>query len=271
MPLDNNIKFKKSIRKKPLILVTNDDGVHSAGIKELTRRLKRVGDLLVVAPAFEQSATSHSLTLHRPLRCDEIAKNTYIVDGTPTDCVNLAVNFILKGRRPDMLFSGINRGPNMGDDVHYSGTVSAAVEGGIIGVPSVAVSVTGSLSDAIAGRGGFRFDVAGAFSEKLARLILKKWLPKGVILNVNVPNLPAEKIKGHKITFQGKKNYINIATEKIDPRNKKYYWISGEEAGFDNIPGSDCNAVSMGIISITPIRVNLTHEGSIKELRRWKF
>lgn len=271
MPLDNKIKLIKNAKLRPLFLVTNDDGINSGGIKALGLALKKVGDVLMVAPAFEQSATSHSLTLHRPLRCDPIAKDIYIVDGTPTDCVTLAINFILKGRRPDIIFSGINRGPNLGDDVHYSGTVSAAIEGGIMGIPSVAVSVAGNLADALSGRGGFNFKPAAQFSARLAKLLLKKGMPRGVILNVNVPNAPAKQICGIKATFLGKKNYINITNEKTDPRGKNYYWISGEESGFDDIPGSDCNAVYNNQISITPLRVDVTYRPFVKELENWRF
>ena len=271
MPLDKNIIFKLSHRKKPLILITNDDGVSSLGIKTLAKTMKKVGNVLVVAPAVEQSASSHSLTLYRPLRCKRLANNVYAVDGTPTDCINLAMNFIVRDHPPDLIFSGINRGPNMGDDVHYSGTVSAAIEGGIMGIPSVAISVAGSLAHAFAGRPGFKFKAAANFAARVARKILRQKLPSGIILNINVPNIPQNKIKGCKVTFQGKKNYSDITTEKLDPRGERYYWISGIEAGFDDIPGSDCNAVAEGLISITPIRVNLTDLGYLKKVEKWKW
>lgn len=271
MPLDQNIKLITSKRKKPLILVTNDDGVSSKGLKTLTKALKTIADVLVIAPLVEQSATSHTLSLHRPLRCKKISKNIYAVDGSPADCINLAVNFLLNGRRPDLLFSGINRGPNLGDDIHYSGTVSAAVEGGIVGIPSASISVAGPLADAFAGRGGFKYHAASRFAVKVAKQILKRGLPKNIILNINVPNIPEKKIKGCLITFQGKKNYANITNEKLDPRGEKYYWISGKEVGFDDIPGSDCNAIDDGFISITPVRVNLTDEHFMKKLKGWKF
>ncbi len=271
MPLDKNIKYTASKRKRPLIVVTNDDGVASPGIKALSAALKKVGDVLVVAPVSEQSTTSHSLTLHRPLRCKAIRRNVYAVDGTPTDCVNLAVNFILRGTKPDMIFSGINRGPNLGDDINYSGTVSAAIEGGIVGVPSIAISVAGSLADAAQTLGGFTFKAAAEFAVRAARQVLKRGLPKDVILNINVPNLPTNKIKGYKMTFQGKKNYANLTTEKLDPRGVKYYWICGEEAGFDDIPGSDCNAINNGCISITPLRVSLTESVFLKKMNSWRF
>lgn len=271
MPLDKNIKYIASKRKRPLIVVTNDDGVSSPGIKALTSALKKLGDVIVVAPLAEQSATSHSLTLHRPLRCQSIAKDVYAVDGTPTDCVNLAVNFILRGTKPDLIFSGINRGPNLGDDIHYSGTVSAAIEGGIFGVPSIAISVAGRLSDAARSFGGFMFKPAAAFAVRVARQVLKRGMPKDVILNINVPNLPLRLIKGYKVTSQGEKNYANLSTEKLDPRGIKYYWICGEEAGFEDIPGSDCNTINNGYISITPIKVSLTEFRFQKKMRSWRF
>lgn len=270
MPVDKSIRYKSLKRSRPLILVTNDDGFYAAGLQALVKALEKVGDIMIVAPAVEQSATSHSFTLHRPLRCREVAANRFIVDGTPADCVNLALNFILKGQRPDIIFSGINRGPNMGDDVHYSGTVSAAVEGGIFGVAAVAMSVDGRLADALAGK-GFKFAGAAEFAVKIARQVLKHGLPKDIILNVNVPNIPRHRIRGWRITFQGMKNYSNITTERIDPRGFKYYWISGEETGFEDIEGSDCNAVAEGYVSITPIRVDLTEHSLIKKMKAWRF
>ncbi len=268
MPIDKNVKYRKSNRSKPLILVTNDDGVNYYGIKALAKSLKKIADILIVAPAVEQSAMSHALTLYRPLRCDKIAKNTYVVDGTPTDCINLAVHVILKGHRPDMIFSGINKGPNLGDDVHYSGTVSAAVEGGILGIPSVAISLGSAVLNSHKLKKS-RFNLAARFAVKVAREVLKKGLPKGVILNVNVPS--SEKIKGYKYTILGKKNYSDITSENKDPRGRKFYWIHGEESGYDDIEGSDCNAIGAGHISITPIRVDPTAHHFLNNLKRWRI
>lgn len=267
MPLDKGIKYTDPRRKRPLILVTNDDGIHAKGIKALVSALKKVADVMVVAPSVEQSATSHALTLYRPLRCDRIASNVYVVDGTPTDCINMGVNLVLKGKRPDCIFSGINSGPNLGDDVHYSGTVSAAVEGGIMQIPSVAMSI-----GYVAGlKLNFNYRAAADFAKKLARLVIRNGIPKGVILNVNVPNLPTKKIRGYKTTILGKKNYSNITTEKTDPRGRKYYWIHGEETGHDDIKGSDCNAISEGFISITPIVVDPTARKFLKRMIKWRI
>ncbi len=261
MPIDKKIPALPK-RARPLILVANDDGVYAAGIRALARALKKVGRVVVVAPDQQKSAASHSLTLHRPLRIRKLATDVYSVDGTPTDCINLGINEILK-QRPDLIVSGINDGPNLGDDVHYSGTVSAAVEGGILGVPGIAMSM-GS-------RDVIDFTPAAQFAVRLARLVLAHGLPKGIILNVNVPNLPAAKLRGHAFTKQGKRNYGDIIVEKIDPRGRKYYWIGGDEAGFVDIPGSDCNAVAEGRISITPLRVNLTDRSAFAHFKKWKW
>lgn len=247
---------------RPLLLVTNDDGVYSEGIRSLAKALKQVGHVIVVAPTVERSAASHALTLHRPLRINKISTDVYAVDGTPTDCVNLGVNEILH-RKPDLLISGINRGANLGDDVHYSGTVSAALEGGILGLKSVAISLHA--------RDHFRFQGACQFAVRLARKLLRTTLPKGTILNVNVPNLPQNKIRGFTVVKQGKRNYGDIVVEKIDPRGRKYYWLGGDQEGFEDIPGSDCNAVLARMIAITPIRVDLTDVAFLKKMQQWKW
>lgn len=244
------------------ILVTNDDGIDSPGIKALAKALKEVrgAEVIVVAPDREQSAKSHSLTLHRPLRLKKVKKDFYAVDGTPTDCVFLAQSIIYKNGLPDFVFSGINRGGNLGDDVHYSGTVSAAVEGGLIGVPSVALSQLGLDK--------FNFAKAAEFSKKILKLILKNPLPKGIILNVNVP----ENCKSLDYQFckTGKRNYGKAAAEKIDPRGRPYYWVGGDQYEFFDIPGSDCNVIQDGKISVTPIRVNWTSNSVLKKMQAWK-
>lgn len=248
--------------KKPLILVTNDDGVGSRGISVLTQHLKRLGRVVIVAPDQERSAASHSITLHRPLRINNIAPDSYSVDGTPTDCVMLGIHEILK-RMPDLIVSGINHGGNMGDDVHYSGTVSAAIEGGILGVKSIAVSL---VMD-----NGKNFEVAASFALRLARQVFEHGLSPGIILNANVPDLPADKIRGCVVVKQGKRNYGGIISERVDPRKKKYYWIGGDQACFEDIEASDCNAVRDGFISITPLRVNMTDHSAMEALMKWKM
>lgn len=261
MPIDRNIPRTKR-RKRPLILVSNDDGVYSDGIRTLAKELKALGQVVVVAPDQQRSATSHSITLHRPLRVRKISYDVYSVDGTPTDCINLGINEIVR-QLPDLIVSGINRGANLGDDAHYSGTVSAAVEGGILGVRAIAISVVA--------RDRVVYKPAASFCTRLAKKVMGVGLPRGVILNVNVPNLPASKITGYAFTKQGKRNYGDIIVEKIDPRGKKYYWIGGDETGFVDIPNSDCNVVAEGKISITPIRVNLTDEAALKKLKAWRL
>lgn len=261
MPIDSNLVITRRGRR-PLILISNDDGVYSEGLRFLARRLKQIGRIVIVAPDQERSAASHALTLHRPLRVKKISQDVYAVDGTPTDCINLGINEILK-QKPDVIISGINHGANLGDDVHYSGTVSAALEGGIIGVPSIAISVVA--------RERFRFEAATEFAVRLVKKILRDGLPKGIILNVNVPNVQPSLIKGYEITAQGKRNYGNIIVEKFDPRGRRYYWIGGDETGFEDIPHTDCNAVLANRISITPLRVNMTDKATISHLKKWKL
>lgn len=252
----------KSSKKTPLILVSNDDGFYSEGIKTLAKALRSIGQVVTVAPDQERSAASHSLTLHRPLRVKKIATDVYAVDGTPTDCITIAVKELLP-RAPDLIVSGINNGANLGDDVHYSGTVSAAVEGGIMGIPSIAISLMS--------REEGHFDTAAQFAVRLSKKALKEGIPSGVILNVNVPNVSLKQIKGYQFTKQGKRNYGDIIAERIDPRGKKYYWIGGDEHGFEDISQSDCNAVLTNYISITPIRVNLTDHEYLETLSQWKL
>jgi 5'-nucleotidase len=245
------------------ILVTNDDGVHSEGLIVLAKALREIGDIFIVAPQTEKSAIAHSLTLHRPLRVEKMKRNVYAVDGTPADCVHLAVNAILP-ERPRLVVSGINKGGNLGDDVTYSGTVSAAFEGTLLGIPSFAISLVS--------RSHFRFETAARFALKVAQHILKKGLPKDTLLNINVPNLKQEEIKSYKITQQGRWAHNGSAVvEKVDPRGKKYYWIGGGELIFDKRKDTDFDAVSNSYISITPLHLDLTHYPSIQQLRKWRL
>lgn len=218
---------------------------------------------MVVAPDRERSATSHSLTVHRPLRVQQVGPGFYSVDGTPTDSVMVGVHKILK-KRPDLLVSGINRGANLGEDVHYSGTVSAALEGAIMGIPAIAVSVVGLEAP-------FIFEPAARFALKLARRVLKEGLPPGVVLNVNVPNKPAKQIRGAEVTSLGKHNYGDLIVEKIDPRGRSYFWIGGDPRHFEDRPGSDCNAFLKNKISVTPIQVDLTDYRFHQRLKEWKL
>ena len=245
-----------------LILVSNDDGVQSPGIRLLADALRCMGDVYIIAPDRERSAASHALTLHKPLRLDNLGNNIYAVNGTPTDCINLGVNGLLH-RKPDLVVSGINRGGNLGDDVTYSGTVSAAFEGTLLGIPSFAISQVAE-SD-------YKFETAAGFALQLALMIKEKSLPPGVLLNVNVPNLDTAFIRGIKITQQGKRIYDkNAVVEKVDPRGKKYYWIGGSRLSWEDTKDSDFSAIENDMISITPLRLDLTEFNAIKELRNWE-
>jgi 5'-nucleotidase len=243
----------------PTILISNDDGINSEGLHKLHEALKPLGEVYIVAPDRDQSAVSHSLSLHRPLRIEQMSDNIYIVDGTPTDCINLAINGILKDRKPDLVVSGINKGENLGDDITYSGTVSAAMEGALLGINSIAISLATKVN--------FNFDAASQYSRMIANYVLEKKLPEDTVLNVNIPNLPVGNIKGVLVTRQGKRVYGEPVVEKVDPRGKKYYWIGGYELGSVEIENSDITAVRDGYVSVTPICLDLTNYGFLEKLR----
>jgi len=238
------------------ILVTNDDGIHSPGIIALAEALETLGEVMVVAPAHEMSAASHSLTLTRPLRIDRIDARHYSVDGTPTDCVTLAMNQILKDHPPDLVVSGINKGGNLGDDVTYSGTVAGALEASIYGLPGIAVSLVQ--------RTNFEFWHAAQFAAELARRVLGDGLPRGTLLNVNVP--PGE-IRGVRVTRQGNKIIRPNVIEGTDPRQRKYYWIGEESLIWNEEAGTDYEALRQGFVSITPLRTDLTDYSALEELK----
>lgn len=244
------------------ILVTNDDGIFSEGLVALKESLQDLGRVYVVAPDRERSAAGHSLTLHFPLRVEETGEDSFAIDGTPTDCVNLAVNGLLDVR-PDLVVSGINKGANMGDDITYSGTVAAAMEGTLLGIPSIAVS--------LAAKKDFMFDRAADFALRASREVIKRGLPKDTLLNINVPNINVSEIKGWKITKQGKRIYGDAVVEKEDPRGRKYFWIGGDNLGFEHVEDSDFQALEDNYISITPLHLDLTNYSSMEELKPWKF
>jgi len=229
------------------ILVTNDDGIFSEGIKLLAAALKGIAEVVVVAPDREQSAAGHSLTLHRPLRLRRIEERWYAVDGTPTDCVNLAVLWLLEeGGRPDLVVSGINFGSNLGDDVTYSGTVSATFEGTLLGIPSVAFSQ--EISE------HFSFARAASFAREFVASLLAEPLPPDLLLNVNIP---ADEIRGVRWTRLGSRRYRQSVVEKEDPRGRKYYWIAGTPEWKEE-QGTDYAALAMGYVSVTPLHLDLT-------------
>ncbi len=241
-----------------MILVTNDDGVYSPGIQMLAKRLRELDEVVIVAPDRERSAAGHSMTLHRPLLIEEVKESVYSVNGTPTDCVNIAVKGLLKGT-PNLVVSGINKGPNLGDDVTYSGTVAGAIEGILLGIPSFAVSLVA--------REDFRFAEAAEVAFRTAALVRKQGLPSGTLLNVNVPNLPLSEIGGTRITRLGKRIYHQMTVERVDPRGKKYYWIGGGEPDWEREEGTDLDAVDRKFVSITPLHLDLTDYASFDKLK----
>ncbi len=245
------------------ILVTNDDGVHSYGLKALVSVMSKIGNVYVAAPVTEKSTTGHALTLHRPLRAKKIGRGQiYAVNGTPTDCVKLALNGLFK-IRPDIVVSGINMGPNLGDDITYSGTVAAAIEATLQNVPAIAISVSC--------KSRAHFKPAQEIALKLIKHIIKHPLPSNILLNVNVPNISEKKIKGYKFTRQGKRRYGDSIVEKVDPRGEKYYWIAGDILGDEPINNSDIQAVLEHYISITPIKLDLTAYDFLKVLSKWRL
>ncbi len=246
---------------KPRILLTNDDGIEADGLRELEAGCAGLGELVVVAPDREQSACSHALTLQRPLRIEERGPGRFAVDGTPTDCVFLGINQILRDRRPDLVLSGINRGGNLGDDLTYSGTVAAAFEATLLGIPALAVSLEIAREH--------HFAAAGRVAARLAAEVLDRGLPPGTLLNINVPDLPFARLRGIRITRQGKRTYSDEVRENIDPRGRRYYWIGGEVLPDEAAEGSDAAAVREGYVSLTPVHLDLTHYRVMAELERW--
>jgi 5'-nucleotidase len=238
------------------ILVTNDDGIHSKGLEALRQAMASLGRTIVVAPDRDNSAVSHSLTMSRPLHVRKIAEDTYTVDGTPTDCVILALGKILK-QKPELLVSGINAGANIGDDISYSGTVSAAMEGTIYGVPSMAVS--------LAGESPFDYTIAAELARKAAAKIIDNILPLNTLINMNVP--AGNNYKGIRITRQGRRLWENAIQETEDPWNRKRYWIGGGTPVKDSSEDTDVRAIHDGYVSITPIHLDLTNHTGINHLK----
>lgn len=245
---------------KPRILVSNDDGLHAEGLAALVEAVEPLGEVWVVAPASEQSAASHALSLHRPLRLKQVKERWFSVDGTPADCVYLAVHHVLRDRAPTLVLSGINHGPNLADDVIYSGTVAAAREGALLGFGAIAFSLVT--------RRTFDFTHATRFAHALVASALANGLAARTLLNVNIPSHgpPA----GYEITRLGRHTYGAGVVEKEDPRGRTYYWIGG--TGYEHVsaPGTDVTAVhEHRRASVTPILLDLTLEGALEPLRRW--
>jgi 5'-nucleotidase len=245
----------------PLFLITNDDGIQSPGLDALVQTLRQMAECMVIAPDRDNSAVSHSLTMNRPLRVTRLEEGLYTLDGTPTDCVAIGLKKIIK-RKPDLLISGINPGPNLGDDISYSGTVSAAVEGTMYGIPSLAVS--------LAGEAPYDFTRAAEVAAQLAGMILKQGLPKDTLLNANVP--AAAVIKGMKVTRQGRRLWDNAIQETRDPWGRKHYWIGGGTPSPDSGEDTDVYAVANGYISVTPIHLDLTNHQGVEHLKKdWQL
>ncbi|HET7226540.1 MAG TPA: 5'/3'-nucleotidase SurE [Candidatus Eisenbacteria bacterium] len=244
------------------ILVTNDDGIHAPALLRLREALSPLGDVVIVAPDRDQSATSHSLTLHRPFRIQRHDDNVFSVDGTPTDCVVTAWYGLLDGT-PDLVVSGINHGPNMGEDVFYSGTVAAAIEGTLQGAPSIAVS--------LASRAPADFVDPARWAAGLAREVLDHGLPRRQLLNVNIPNRPWSELGGVQVTRLGSRVYRDTLVRKTDPRGRDYYWIGGQDPVWESVEGTDFHAVHAGCISVTPMRLDLTDEDALVDIERWRL
>jgi len=243
---------------QPRILVTNDDGIQAPGLARLEEALGAVGEVHVYAPDREQSAVGHCVSLHRPLRVTRCGPRQFMVDGTPTDCVMLAVRDLM-GFRPDLVVSGINPGPNLGDDVTYSGTVAGAFEGMLLGIPSMAVSM--------AQRGIAHLDTAAMVAVRLARYMLENGLSGGAMLNVNVPDVAYGELRGLAITRMGRRTYQDEIIRREDPRGGVYYWIGGATPSHVQEPGTDFEAVEQGKVSVTPLHRDLTHHAVLDHFR----
>lgn len=232
-----------------VILITNDDGVHSDGITALKDALSPGNVVYVMAPERERTCVAHAITLHKPLRIREHGGDVFSSNGTPADCVLLGIKTIMP-RKPDFIVSGINKGPNMGQDVNYSGTVAAAKEGASLGIPSLAVS--------LCAREDFRFHDAALCVVDIIERLRHKEMPQGVFLNVNIPNIPSRELKGFMVTSLGKRIYNEVVVERVDPRGGKYYWIGGNGVSCEYTPGSDFSATEKGYISLTPLGLDTT-------------
>jgi 5'-nucleotidase len=243
------------------ILCTNDDGVLATGLRVLASAARTLGPVTVVAPDREQSATSHSLTLHHPLRSRRGTDGSLMVDGTPTDCVILAVNALLE-ERPTFCLSGVNHGPNMGEDVLYSGTVAAAMEATVLGIPAVALSYAGSDFESIEG-----WEVT--LSNLLQQLTSRGGLPEATLLNVNLPPIEPADVRGIRVTTLGKRRYSDSLTRALDPSGREYFWIGGGSLSWDGGEDSDFRAIEEGYISVTPLHLDLTNYRLLEKVRGW--
>ncbi len=242
------------------ILLSNDDGYFAPGLAALADALQTLGEVVVVAPEQNRSGASNSLTLDRPLYLKKAVNGFHFVNGTPTDCVHLAVTGMLD-KLPDIIVSGINHGANMGDDTIYSGTVAAATEGFLLGIPSIAISLTSFESK--------YFATAGLVARELVERFIRDPIREPVLLNVNVPDIPYAAIKGMEVTRLGRRHKAEPVVKMISPRNETVYWIGAAGAAADAGPGTDFNAVERGLVSITPLQIDLTHAAQLPAIRQW--
>jgi 5'-nucleotidase len=248
------------------ILVSNDDGINSRGIRLLAAELRKLGEVTVVAPDTERSAVGHAITLSDPLRVKEVREEGdlfgYAVNGTPSDCVKIAINALL-AEPPDLVVSGVNLGANVATDIIYSGTVSAATEGTIMGVPSIAVSLNTFVNP--------DFQPAARFARQIAQEVHERGLAQGTLLNVNVPNLPWDRIAGVVVVRQGRSRFVETFHKRIDPRNNTYYWQAGEMVVIEEGEDVDVAALRAGNITVTPIHYDLTNYSQLELLKRWNL
>jgi 5'-nucleotidase len=248
----------------PLILITNDDGIHAPGILALSHAMNGIGDVWVFAPDRQQSAVGHGVSLHRPLRVHKLQERWFSVDGTPTDCVMLAVRDLLpRGKKPDLVLSGINIGANLGDDVTYSGTVAGAFEGMLLGCKAIAFSDVSYNPR--------HLDTAARFARRLSEQILEHGLETCTMLNVNVPDLPYDQLGGVAITKMGRRDYQDEIVTRHDPRGNAYFWIGGAEPSHFQESGTDFEAIEGGKVSVTPLHRDLTHFAAIDALKNQKL
>jgi 5'-nucleotidase len=245
------------------ILVSNDDGIHAPGLKVVETIATALSDeVWVVAPETEQSGAGHSLTLHRPLRVRHISERRFAVDGTPTDAVMLAINTLIPGEPPSLMLSGVNRGSNVADDVTYSGTIAAAIEATMLGVPAIAMSQHYKDDNPV------KWATAERHAPDLIRRLIEVGWPSNVLINVNFPDVVASAVGDPVVSRQGRHKFNNVLTERLDPRGRPYYWISGARAQEEDIEGTDICAVKRGAISITPLSLDMTHEPTSMAMRR---
>lgn len=259
--MSEEIPGQGSQQAPPRFLVTNDDGIHARGLSLLAESARALGETVVVAPDRQQSASSHALTMHRPLRATRVGEDRYVVDGTPTDCVLLAVNDLLDSP-PDFVLSGVNHGANMGEDVLYSGTVAAAMEGTILGIPSMAISFVGQRDDNLEGYGVH-------LRPLLRSLLRREGFPEETFFNVNLPDVPADRVEGVRVTALGRRVYSDSLTQSRDPHGREYYWVGGGKSHWSGREDSDFRAVEAGYVSVTPLHLDLTNFELMERVRSW--